>query len=126
MRPVRERPTGTRSAPTREKRHRRGMRGVLANRLRTAETPNLETPNLAAQGQSVSRKTVAEVPLAGLSFSLLVGATAGLEAHEHDRDHRRKDRTMDEDAGDHAVRCAFQMSDERAARPKRQQRSADS
>ena len=28
----RERPTRTRSAPTREKRHRRGMRGVLANR----------------------------------------------------------------------------------------------
>jgi hypothetical protein len=39
------------------------MRGVLANRHRTADTPNL-----AAQGQSVSRKTVAEVPLAGLSF----------------------------------------------------------
>ena len=35
-----------------------GMRGVLANRLRTAETPDL-----AAQGQSVSRKTGAEVPL---------------------------------------------------------------
>ena len=51
-------PTETRSAPTREKRHRRGMRGVLANRLRTAETPDL-----AAQGQSVSRKTGAEVPL---------------------------------------------------------------
>jgi hypothetical protein len=59
----RERPTGPRSAPTREKRHRRGMRGVLANRLRTAETTDR-----AAQGQSVSRKTVAEVPLAGLSF----------------------------------------------------------
>ena len=39
------------------------VRGVLANRLRTAETPNL-----AAQGQSVSRKTVAEVPLTELSF----------------------------------------------------------
>ena len=39
------------------------MRGVFANRHRTADTPNL-----AAQGQSVSRKTVAEVPLAGLSF----------------------------------------------------------
>jgi hypothetical protein len=39
------------------------MRGVLANRLRMAETPNF-----AAQGQSVSRKTVAEVPLTGLSF----------------------------------------------------------
>jgi hypothetical protein len=39
------------------------MRGVLANRLRTAETPDL-----AAQGQSVSRKTGAEVPLTGLSF----------------------------------------------------------
>ncbi len=39
------------------------MRGVLANRLRTAETTDR-----AAQGQSVSRKTVAEVPLAGLSL----------------------------------------------------------
>ena len=43
------------------------MRGVFANRHRTADTPNL-----AAQGQSVSRKTVAEVPLAGLSYSTLV------------------------------------------------------
>ena len=41
------------------------MRGVLVNRHRTADTPNL-----AAQGQSVSRKTVAEVPLTGLSFVL--------------------------------------------------------
>ena len=40
-----------------------GMRGVLANRLRTAETPCF-----AAQGQSVSRKSAAEVPLTGLSF----------------------------------------------------------
>jgi hypothetical protein len=40
------------------------MRGVLANRLRTAETPNF-----APQGQSVSRKTGAEVPFTGLSFS---------------------------------------------------------
>ncbi|RLT17767.1 MAG: hypothetical protein DWI27_05895 [Planctomycetota bacterium] len=63
----RERPTRTRSAPTREKRHRRGMRGILANRLRTAETTDR-----AAQGQSVSRKTVAEVPLAGLSFGRIV------------------------------------------------------
>jgi restriction system protein len=39
------------------------VRGVLANRRRTADTPNL-----AAQGQSVSRKTVAEVPLTGLSL----------------------------------------------------------
>jgi len=37
----------------------------LANRRRTADTPNLD-----AQGQSVSRKTVAEVPLTGLSFIL--------------------------------------------------------
>ena len=35
----------------------------MANRRRTADTPKL-----AAQGQSVSRKTVAEVPLTGLSF----------------------------------------------------------
>ena len=72
----RERPTGTRSAPTREKRHRRGMRGVLANRLRTAETPNF-----AAQRQSVSRKTLAEVSLTGLSFVLeheWVGNAGGL------------------------------------------------
>jgi hypothetical protein len=41
------------------------MRGVLENRRRTADTPNL-----AAQGQSVSPKIVAEVPLAGLSFIL--------------------------------------------------------
>ena len=37
---------------------------MLANRRRAADTPNL-----AAQGKSVSRKTVAEVSLAGLSFS---------------------------------------------------------
>jgi hypothetical protein len=43
------------------------MRGILANRLRTAETTDR-----AAQGQSVSRKTVAEVPLAGLSFGRIV------------------------------------------------------
>jgi hypothetical protein len=59
----RERQTGTRSAPTHENHHRRGVRGVLANRHRTADTPNL-----AAEGQSVSRKTVAEVPLTGLSL----------------------------------------------------------
>jgi hypothetical protein len=41
------------------------MRGVTANRRRTADTPNL-----AAQEQSVSRKTVAEVPLTGLSFNM--------------------------------------------------------
>ena len=52
-----------RSAPTHENHRRRGARGVLVNRHRTADTPNL-----AAQGQSVSRKTVAEVPLTGLSF----------------------------------------------------------
>jgi hypothetical protein len=46
------------------------MRGVLANRRRTADTPDL-----AAQGQSVSRKTVAEVPLTGLS---LIPPTAGI------------------------------------------------
>jgi hypothetical protein len=45
------------------------MRGVLANRLRTAETPNF-----AAQGQSVSRKTGAEVPFTGLSFFLRIDA----------------------------------------------------
>ena len=55
-----------RSAPTHENHRRRGARGVLVNRHRTADTPNL-----AAQGQSVSRKTVAEVPLTGLSFLLL-------------------------------------------------------
>ena len=60
-----ERRTGTRSAQTREKRNRRGMRGVFAHRFPTAEAPNL-----AAQGQSVSRKTVAEVPLTGLSVLL--------------------------------------------------------
>ena len=43
------------------------MRGVLANLIRTAETTDR-----AAQGQSVSRKTVAEVPLAGLSFGRIV------------------------------------------------------
>ncbi len=40
------------------------MRGVTANRRRTADTPNL-----AAQEQSVSRKTVAEVPLTGLPLA---------------------------------------------------------
>ena len=59
----RDRQTGTRSAPTHEKRHCTGVRGVLANRHRTADTPHL-----AVQGQSVSRKTVAEVPLTGLSL----------------------------------------------------------
>jgi hypothetical protein len=87
-----ERPTGTRSAPTRDKRHRMGMRGVLANRLRMAETPNF-----AAQGQSVSRKTVAEVPSTGLSFRIIRQAesTSGLTAggwsqigHEPDSPHR--------------------------------------
>jgi hypothetical protein len=39
------------------------MHGVLANRIRTAETTDR-----AAHESSVSRKTVAEVPLAGLSF----------------------------------------------------------
>jgi hypothetical protein len=45
------------------------MRGVLANRRRTADTPDL-----AAQGQSVSRKTVAEVPLAGLPLIVPLAA----------------------------------------------------
>ena len=40
-----------------------GVRGVLANRVRTAGPPSF-----AAQGQSVSRKTVADVPLTKLSF----------------------------------------------------------
>jgi hypothetical protein len=40
-----------------------GVRGVLANRLRTAGPPNF-----AAQGQSVSRETVADEPLTGLFF----------------------------------------------------------
>ena len=44
------------------------MRGFLANRLRMAAPPNF-----AAQGESVSRKTVTEVPLTGLS--LLLGKT---------------------------------------------------
>jgi hypothetical protein len=43
------------------------MRGVLANRLRMAETLTF-----AAQGQSGSRKTVAEVPLTGLSLGAAV------------------------------------------------------
>jgi hypothetical protein len=41
------------------------MHGVLANRLRTAETTDR-----AAHESSVSRKTVAEVPLTGLSFAV--------------------------------------------------------
>jgi hypothetical protein len=41
------------------------MYGVLANRIRTAETTDR-----AAHESSVSRKTVAEVPLAGLSIIL--------------------------------------------------------
>jgi hypothetical protein len=47
----------------------------LVNRHRTADTPNL-----AAQGQSVSRKTVAEVPLTGLSFGM---GWLGLGLNEH-------------------------------------------
>ena len=41
------------------------MHSVLANRLRTAETPSL-----AAHESSVSPKTVGEVPLTGLSFAI--------------------------------------------------------
>ena len=41
-----------------------GVRDVVANRHQTADTPNL-----AAQGQSFSRKTAAEVPFTGLSFA---------------------------------------------------------
>lgn len=41
------------------------MHSVLANRLRTAETPSL-----AAHESSVSPKAVGEVPLTGLSFNL--------------------------------------------------------
>ncbi|MCE2726422.1 MAG: FCD domain-containing protein [Planctomycetaceae bacterium] len=52
-----------------------GDRGVFANRSRTAETPNL-----AAQGQVVSRKTVAEVPLTGLSFEGLEDGPVALAA----------------------------------------------
>jgi hypothetical protein len=44
------------------------MHGVLANRIRTAETTDR-----AAHESSVSRKTVAEVPLAGLSFGHTTG-----------------------------------------------------
>jgi hypothetical protein len=47
----------------------------LANRLRTAETPNP-----AAQGQSVSRKTAAEVPLIGLS-PLVRAVVVGVPLH---------------------------------------------
>jgi len=42
-----------------------GVGGVLANRLGPAGPPNF-----VAQGQSVSRKTVAEVPLTGLSLAI--------------------------------------------------------
>jgi hypothetical protein len=69
----RERQTGTRSATKQEKHHRRGMRGVVANRRRTADTPNL-----APQGQSVSRKIVAGVPLTGLSLRWWHGTDACL------------------------------------------------
>ncbi len=41
-----------------------GVRGVLANRLRTAGPPSF-----AARGQSFSQKTVADVPLTRLSLS---------------------------------------------------------
>ena len=51
----------------------------MANRRRTADTPNL-----AAQGQSVSRKTAAEVPLTGLSFSF-IGISQRLRLDAHDR-----------------------------------------
>jgi hypothetical protein len=44
----------------------------LNARIRTAETTDR-----AAQGQSVSRKTVAEVPLAGLSFGNAEGVEQG-------------------------------------------------
>ena len=60
----RDGPTGSRSAPRREKRRCRGVRGVLGN---GPEPP--EMPALAAQERAVSRETVAEVPLAGQSFA---------------------------------------------------------
>ena len=69
----RERGTGTRSAPTHENHSRRGARGISANRHRTPDTPDL-----AAHGQSVSRKTIAEVPLTGLS-SLVSGGLLEME-----------------------------------------------
>ena len=53
------------------------MRGVLANRRRTADTPNL-----TARGRSVSWKTFAEVPLNGLSFTY--EARGVLSCHRRD------------------------------------------
>ena len=82
----RERGTGTGSARTHENHSRRGARGISANRHRTPDTPDL-----AAHGQSVSRKTVAEVPLTGLSsdagraVALDVGPDVGLRVARHRR-----------------------------------------
>ena len=53
------------------------MRGVLAHRIRTAETTDR-----AAHESSVSRKTVAEVPLTGLSL-LISPQSAPLEHRRH-------------------------------------------
>ncbi len=66
----------TLSAPTREKRHRRGVRGACGNGLRTAATRDL-----LDHMPSASRQTVAEVPLTGLSFAMRRSAGCGLSKH---------------------------------------------
>jgi hypothetical protein len=67
------------------------MRGVTANRRRTADTPNL-----AAQEQSVSRMTVAEVPLTGLSFDRPPPAPDGSFLKDSDPSQEPKVATIEE------------------------------
>ena len=59
-----ERPTGRRSAPRRENRHRRGWVA-----FRGTTPPDAQAVPPEALESLGSRKTVAEVPLTGLSFS---------------------------------------------------------
>ncbi len=82
------------------------MRGVLANRLRTAGPPSF-----AAQGQSVSRKTGADVPLTGLSFrrSPRSGRREAVESGLHLERRRHVQTVLDEQI---AVRLAV-MSEHR-------------
>ena len=59
-----ERPTGRRSAPRRENRHRRGWVA-----FRGTTPPDAQAVPPEAHESLGSRKTVAEVPLTGLSFT---------------------------------------------------------
>ena len=82
--------TGRRSAPRREKRHCRGVRGACGN---GPEPP--EMPALATYEQSVSPENVAKVSLTGLSFQVSMSAAASRLRNpfrQHHRTSRRRTR----------------------------------